>query len=145
MDTSALRTGSLAAAVVLGLAIAGPAAAATGPWSWRSSAPAMIWTRAGVVRVGRTTEIARARDARPRRRPAPFAHATRPSGTCSIGLDQRPDRRSPSSSRAAVSRAASARLRTTATPDRRANSAILAALAGVFYDAHAPPSRTRIS
>jgi hypothetical protein len=116
------------------LASAHPSAAATGSWSPRSSA---LWTRAGVVRVH--AEIAPAAPVKPRPAP-PFATGSRTSWAAQSLGAQRSDRRPPSSDRAHLSKAAAARLRTTALPDRRARAATLAALAGIFYEAHAPPS-----
>jgi hypothetical protein len=53
--------------------------------------------------------------------------------------ETRPDRPSSSRDHVSLARTAVARLRTTALPDRRARTAVLAALAGIFHEAHAPP------
>jgi hypothetical protein len=140
MDRPTLRLATLAMSFTLGFACAtaSPSLAATGSWSPRSSGPAPVWTRAGLVRI--RTEIAPARPVKhhPGSRKAIANHAFWSAGH--LLSDQRPDRRSPTSDGAHLSRASIARLRPSALPDRRARTAVLSALAGIFYDAHAPPS-----
>jgi hypothetical protein len=123
----------------VGLAIASTGEAATGSWSPRSSPQAAhLWTRAGLIRTSKaTSEIASAKQ----RRTAtpPVATAARMSLASRLTVDQQQDRRAPSSARDVGAGSSTAHLRTSSAPDRRARSAHLAALAGIFHEAHAPP------
>ena len=130
-------------AALAGLAGTSPCAAATGSWSPHSTAAAgFTWTRAGWIRIASArAEIAPAAPVRQRATP-PSARARSPQSSNQCFSESRPDRHSPSRDRVQLARAALARLRTTAAPDRRARFAILSALAGIFHEAHAPPSRS---
>ena len=127
--------------LVVGLACAHTCEAASAAWSPRSGGvPGHVWTRAGWIAIARPhTELVPAQP--PRRHAAPPLAATARAsavGHCFSG--QQTDQKSPSRDRAQLSRTLLARLGTTAMPDRRARSAALAALAGIFHEAHAPPS-----
>jgi len=140
MRPSALISAICFSGVMLGLA-ADPCTGATAAWSPRSSGRAgELWTRAGLIRInsGRT-ELAPA--APVKHHPAPPSATARQTASANhFFSDQRPQRQSPSRDRAQLARSVLARLRTSAMPDRRARTATIAALAGIFYEAHAPPS-----
>ena len=136
----------LATACVLALAAPHAAEAATGASSRRAAAPAVrvltphagCWTRAGLIGSARpASEIASAK--KHREDPPPAATATHSTLAARVTVGQQQDRRSPSSARATRDDSATAHLRTSSAPDRRARSAHLAMLAGIFYEAHAPP------
>jgi hypothetical protein len=147
---SALAYGLLATTLALACAVR-PAAAATGSWSPRSSAHAGVvrsapargfWTRAGYVHEpGTTSEITPLQ--KHRKDPPPNVAAAGPTLASRLTVGQQQERRSPSSARDERTHAAVAHLRTSSAPDRRARAAHLAMLAGVFYEAHAPPQPAR--
>ena len=127
--------------VIFGL-VAAPCTGATAAWSPRSAGhdAGKLWTRAGLIRVssGRT-ELAPAAPAKRHALP-PSAAGQQTAAASHFVNDLRPARHSPSRDRAQLARTVLARLRTSAMPDRRARTATIAALAGIFYDAHAPPA-----
>lgn len=130
----------LAASLALGLAAASPSAAATGSWSPRCSGPpAQLWMHPGAVRILRVgAEIAPITPER-HHRDAPLATGARIVWSASFFIDQQPPRRSHSSERVQVTRSAATPLETTSLSYPRARAADLAALAGIFHEAHAPP------
>jgi hypothetical protein len=138
---SRLRGAIVAAGCVLVIAVALPAAAATGSWSPRAGVqPVHLWTRARLTHVqSPRAEIAPTRPASQRPAP-PCAANNRPYLSRHFFSAQQPARRPPSSERTYSDRTLLARPRTSGLPDRRAHSAALAALAGIFHEAHAPPS-----
>jgi hypothetical protein len=122
--------------VILGLAAAPCTGATTVPAPLHDGGS--VWTRAGLIRIssGRT-ELAPAAPAKHPALPPPAAgQQTAAANHCFSDL--RPARQAPRD-RARLARTVLARLRTSAMPDRRARTATIAALAGIFYDAHAPP------
>ena len=131
MQTSITR-GLLATGLVLGLAVASPSGAATGAWSPRSSPqPAELWTRAGLIRTSKTaSEIVPAKT--PHQAPPASAASARMTLAGRINVEQRQDRRVPSSASGDLAGVSAAHLRTSSAPDRRARSAHLAMLAGIF-------------
>lgn len=141
MRLPTLMRALLSASVLLVVAFVSPCTAATGSWSPRSSQIAgHVWTRAGWIRVDHAhTEIAPTTPVRHHSVP-PYATAKTSYGLNHFVSDQRPERHTPSRDRGQLASTVLARLRTSALPDRRARSAALAARAGIFHEAHAPPS-----
>jgi hypothetical protein len=137
---SRLHGAVVATGCALLLVAVSPAVVRAGSWSPRSGdRPSTLGTHARLVHLRTSrTEIGHTA-ARPRRAAPPIATTGTNYLTRHSCNEQRPERRSPSSERALVDRRLLARLRTSALPDRRASTATLAALAGIFYDAHAPP------
>ena len=136
-----MRT-TLWSSIVLALLGVTTCHAATASWSPRSSnVQGHVWTRAGWIRTGAHAEIAPANTEH--RRPAPpSASASAVSTTNRCLSEARSEHQTQSRDRVQVARTVLARFRTSAIADRRARSAALAALAGVFHEAHAPPSLT---
>jgi hypothetical protein len=141
MRPAALISAICFSGVIFGLA-ADPCTGATAAWSPRSAGydGGRVWTRAGLIRIssGRT-ELTPAAPVKRHALP-PTASNQQTTIASHFFSDLRPDRQSPSRDRVQLARTVLARLRTGAMPDRRARTATIAALAGIFYDAHAPPS-----
>jgi hypothetical protein len=141
MRIPTLIRAALACCVLLGTAGVNPCGAVTASWSPHSSGvPGHVWTRAGWIAIAHPrSELV---PAKPRRRHSTPPYAT--NGRSAVANhcfgDQRTEHKSPSPDRAQASRTSLARLGTTAMPDRRARTAALAALAGIFHEAHAPPA-----
>lgn len=140
MRIPTLTRALLWSSIMLGLLGVSPAQAVTAGWSPRSSEiPGHVWTRAGWIRTGAHAEIVPAKPVHHRAVP-PSATAHTPTSSNRYLSEAQPQRQTSSRDRVQIARAVVARLRTTAIPDRRARTAALAALAGIFYEAHAPPS-----
>lgn len=140
MRIPTLTRALLWSSIVLGLWGAQPCLAATAAWSPRSSAiPGHVWTRAGWIRTGKHVEIAPTKSVHHRAAP-PYATSRASTANNRYLSEAQPQRQTPSRDRVQIARSLLARLRTTAVPDRRARTAALAALAAIFYEAHAPPS-----
>jgi hypothetical protein len=126
--------------VLLACVLASPNLADAGSWSPRSAEGSTnLWSHARLIRARPRTEIKPVSRARHQAAPPNATARSQPAPGHSFISELRPERSSPSRDRAMCARSAAARLRTSALPDRRARTAALAALAGVFYEAHAPP------